>query len=143
MSIGKELGLDIDDFDQQKVYNDKDTIARLMLNILFMKPGHLPNLPHIGIDISQYLFKQEGEFDPNELKNNIALQCSEFIPYMLTGEITITFSEHKGIQFLLIGIPITIDSTEEMLLIGLSPTDGNKLFGGSSIKSVYEFSSLL
>lgn len=143
MSIGKELGLDIDDFDQQKVYTDKDTVARLMLNILFMKPGHLPNLPHIGIDIAQYIYKQEGDFDPNELKNKIATQCSEFIPYMLTGEVTVTFSEHRGLQFLLIGIPISIDSKDEMLLIGLSPTDGNRLAGSNSIKSVYEFSSLL
>lgn len=143
MSIGKEIGLDINDFDQQKVYNDKDTIARLMMNILFMKPGHLPNLPHIGIDINQYLYKQEDSFDVNELKNRIASQCTELMPYMLTGEISIKFSDHGGVQFLLIGIPISLDSEDEMLLIGLSPTDGNSILGSSSTNMVYEFSKLI
>lgn len=143
MSIGKEIGLDIDDFDQQRVFTDKDTVARLMMNILFMKPGHLPNLPHIGIDINQYLYKQEDGFDTNDLKNRIATQSMELMPYMLTGEISIKFSEHNGVQFLLIGIPISLDSDEEMLLIGLSPTDGNKIAGTSTTKMVYEFTKLV
>lgn len=143
MSIGKEIGLDIDDFDQQRVFKDKDTVARLMLNVLFMKPGHLPNLPHIGIDINQYLYAQEDSFDVNDLKNRIASQCSELIPYMLIGDITIKFSEHNGVQFLLIGIPISLESDDELLLIGLSPTDGNSILGSSSTNMVYEFTKLI
>ena len=143
MSIGKEIGMDIDDFDQQRVYSDKDTVARLMMNILFMKPGHLPNLPHIGIDINQYLYKQEDGFDTNDLKNRIATQCNELMPYMLTGEISIKFSEHNGLQFLLIGIPISLESDDELLLIGLSPTDGSKIAGASSTSMVYEFTKLV
>ena len=143
MSIGKEIGMDIDDFDQQRVYSDKDTVARLMMNILFMKPGHLPNLPHIGIDINQYLYKQEDGFDTNDLKNRIATQCNELMPYMLTGEISIKFSEHNGLQFLLIGIPISLESDDDLLLIGLSPTDGSKIAGASSTSMVYEFTKLV
>lgn len=143
MSIGKEIGMDFDDFDQQRVYTDKDTVARLMMNILFMKPGHLPNLPHIGIDINQYLYKQEDGFDTSELQNRIASQCSELMPYMLSGEITVKFSEHNGLQFLLIGIPISLESDDDLLLIGLSPTDGNKIAGTSSTSMVYEFTKLV
>lgn len=144
MSIKKEIGLDIDDFDQQKILSKKDSIAQIVLNVLFMKPGHLPNLPHIGIDINQYLYKRDGDFDPSELKSKIASQSSELLQYMIAGEISIKFNETPEGQVLIIGIPISIDNGDELLIVGLSTIDGNAISSLSSKTNiVYDFSKLI
>ena len=140
---GKEISLSLDGFGRQKVLNEKDTVAQQILNLLFMKPGHLPNMPHLGIDINQYLYSQEGELNTSDLQAKIVGQCTELMPYLINGDVTVTFTENEGIQILLIGIPVTIDG-DELLIVGLTPTEGsNGLKGASSTNVVYEFTKLL
>lgn len=140
---GKEISLSLDGFGRQKVLGEKDSIAQKVLNLLFMKPGNLPNMPHLGIDINQYLYSQEGSFDTTELQSKIVNQCSELMPYMINGDVTVTFTENEGIQILLIGIPVSVDG-DDLLLIGLTPTEGSgTLRGASSSNIVYEFTKLL
>lgn len=140
---GKEISLSLDGFGRQKVLGEKDTVAQQVLNLLFMKPGHLPNMPHLGIDINQYLYSQEGSFDTSELQSKIVNQCSELMPYMINGDVTVTFTENEGLQILLIGIPVSVDG-DDLLLIGLTPTEGSgSLRGTSSSNIVYEFTKLI
>ncbi len=139
MSIENELGMSTDDFGQQKVYNEKESIVQTILNILFMKPGNLPNLPHIGLDISQYLYQHEDGIDTWELRTQITSQCSELLPYLISGDVVVTFTEHESIQMLLIGIPITIRAEQETLVLGLSPKSGNSLYSASEFKTSYQY----
>lgn len=141
---GKEISLSLDGFGRQKVLGEKDTVAQQVLNLLFMKPGHLPNMPHLGIDINQYLYSQEDSFDTSELQSKIVSQCTELMPYMINGDVTVTFTENEGLQILLIGIPVSIDG-DDLLLIGLTPTEGSgSLRGGTgSTNIVYEFTKLI
>ena len=140
---GKEISLSLDGFGRQKVLDEKDTVAQQILNLLFMKPGHLPNMPHLGIDINQYLYSQEGELNTADLQAKIVGQCTELMPYLINGDVTVTFTENEGIQILLIGIPVTIDG-DELLIVGLTPTEGsNGLKSSGSTNVVYEFTKLL
>lgn len=140
---GKEISLSLDGFGRQKVLGQKDSVAQQILNLLFMKPGHLPNMPHLGIDINQYLYSQEGSFDTSDLQAKIVNQCSELMPYMINGDVTVTFTENEGLQILLIGIPVSVDG-DDLLLIGLTPTEGSgSLRGTGSTNIVYEFTKLI
>lgn len=140
---GKEISLSLDGFGRQKVLDDKQTVAQQIINILFMKPGHLPNMPHLGIDINQYLYSQEGSLNESELQSKIASQCTELLPYLINGDISVSFTESQGVQMLLIGIPVTIDG-DELLLIGLTPTKGSSGLKSSEYTNVvYEFTNLI
>lgn len=138
MAISKEIGMDIDDFNQQKVLNSKESIVQIILNILFMKPGCIPSLPHIGIDVNQYIYAREGEVDASDLKSKLSSQCNDLLPYLITGDIVVKFTDYKNVNILLIGIPITYEGEKETLLIGLSPTDTD-----FNTNIVYKFDKLI
>jgi hypothetical protein len=106
LSIGKEVVFGLDNFQQPKMLSDKETIAQNILNLLFMRPGNLPSLPHIGINIKQYLYKLDSGIDPEEIKDKIYNQCSAVIPYIVLGDIRLFIAEQNGTSMLLLVIPI-------------------------------------
>lgn len=138
MAISKEIGMAIDDFSQQKVLNSKDSIVQIILNILFMKPGYIPSLPHIGIDVNQYIYAVEGEIDSSELKSKLTSQCNDLLPYLISGDVVVKFTDYKDVKILLIGIPINYEGEKETLLIGLSPTNSD-----FNTNIVYQFDKLI
>lgn len=123
-----ELDFGLDNFQKQKVLDSNNSIARILLNLMLMKPGNLPSLPHIGIDVKQYLYRLEDEIDPDELKNKIYNQCSELIPYLVLGQVKVFVTNYKGQALLLISVPIT-DSTKvqdtSSILFGFSKDYSN------------------
>lgn len=139
---GREISLTLDGFRQQKLLSNKDSIAQRIINIMFMKPGHMPSMPHIGIDVNQYLYSQEGDINTSELKSKIISQCSELLPYIITGDISVTFTNDKGYDILLIAIPLMIESVEQLLLIGVSSLNSSATMKNNR-NIVYEFTELL
>jgi hypothetical protein len=122
----KEVDYGIDNFQQQKVLTSNESLVQVILNLFFMKPGNLPNLPYIGININSYLYKLEDQLDADELKKKIFDQCSELISYINIGEIKIFISEYKNQSILLIYLPVLGSSA---LLLGFTKTtSGEVLF---------------
>ena len=94
--IGREVDFGTDDFNRPKVLSLKESYCRLLLNILILKPGNLPSLPHIGINIKQYLYKLESEIDIAELKDKIYEQCSELLPLIMSDEMRIFITKQEN-----------------------------------------------
>lgn len=109
----------LDDFNQQKILNKKDSIVQLIVNLFMFKPGNLPGLPHIGLDINEYLYNLEDFTRADELKQKILIQCNEIAPYLITGEVSVVVvdDDTKG-GILFVSIPLQIDGDEELLLLG-------------------------
>lgn len=125
--FGGELGFGLDGFQKQQVYDSNNSIARVLLNLLLMKPGNLPSLPHIGIDINKYLYVLEDDIDPDQLKNDIYNQCSELIPYLILGEVKVFVANYNGQGVLLINIPIqdTTNVSSSSILYGFTKDYSN------------------
>jgi len=116
--IKSELDFGLDNFGKQKILSQSETIAQLILNILLMRPGQMPSMPHIGIDIRKYLYKFEEDIDSEALKKEINYQCSLLIPYLdLTG-LRLMVVDYHGEGVLMLIIPLSISSQNETLLIG-------------------------
>lgn len=142
MNDKSEIDLSIDGFGRQKILNTRDSIAQEIINLLFMKPGFIPNLPHLGIDINSYIYSQEGTFNGDALKAKIIDQCSELLPNMMNGEVSVQFTNQDGVDLLLIGIPITINQETELLLVGVNKTTSG-IKGSNGRHIVYEFAELM
>lgn len=125
--LKSELDFGLDNFGNQKTLSEADTIAQLLLNILFMRPGQMPSMPHIGIDIKKYLYRFEDEIDTTALKNEISSQCSTLIPYIDLSSMQLLTVNYHGEGVLMIIIPLMIRGNDENLLIGLKK---NKDTGG-------------
>ena len=69
MTIPRDVGFGLNDFQEMQVYSEGESIARYLSNILLMRPGNLPGLPHIGLNIRELLYCNMGEIDSQDLKD--------------------------------------------------------------------------
>jgi hypothetical protein len=110
----------INDFNQPKVLSETETVARNILLLLFGKPGFYPSMPDIGMDIGQYLYGFEDEINTEEIKSELADQCSEFLPEVTTGEFDIIKTTHNDQPLLIIKIPVIIDNKTIAMALGIT-----------------------
>lgn len=133
--LKSEMDLSLDNFQNQKLYSTPESIAQIILNIMLMRPGTLPGLPHIGIDIREYLYKHVDTFNTEELKAKLMSQCTELLPGFVTGDIDIYFVDHKGQPLLIIAIGVAVNSS--LLNIGITQDETGNL------QYLYEFEKQL
>ena len=117
-NIKPELNFGIDNFGKQKKLTQPQTIAQILINLLLMRPGQLPSLPHIGIDIQQYLYKFQEDIDLSFIKNQISYQCSSILPYISLSEMQIILVPYESESILYIYVPLTLISNDEAAIIG-------------------------
>ena len=103
----------------------KDSIAQQLINLLLMRPGNIPSQPNLGINISKYLYSIQDGFDAEIIKQQIYSQCSQLMPYISLGEVMIFVTTYKGLDLLLISIPIVLPNDQTNLLIGFSNTQND------------------
>ena len=120
-----ELDFGVNNFGKQRVLSPSKTIAQLILNILLMRPGQMPSMPHIGINIKKYLYKFDDELDVEDLRQEIVFQCSEVIPFVDTTQMVLSVVEYRGESLLMIVIPLLIDSETVNLLYGFKENRGD------------------
>lgn len=125
--IGHEVDFGTDDFNRPKVLSLKESYCRLLLNVLILKPGNLPSLPHIGINIKQYLYKLESEIDIAELKDKIYEQCSELLPLILSDEMRIFITKQENQDILVLYFPIAVDMEQEAILYAFTQNEKGEL----------------
>ena len=125
--IGREVDFGTDDFNRPKVLSLKESYSRLLLNILILKPGNLPSLPHIGINIKQYLYRLESEIDIAELKDKIYEQCNELLPLIMSVDMRIFITKQDNQDILVLYFPISIDMQQEAILYAFIQNEKGEL----------------
>lgn len=126
--IGIDPGFGVNDFDDYKVYSDADTIINNFLMLLFMRPGTLPSLPNIGMEIGQYLYMFFDDIDVEGIKIELISQCEAFLPYVQTNDFNIIKTIYNDKPTLLISLPVKIsDELVEGAIIALSTNLNNEI----------------
>lgn len=125
--IKSEVGFGLDNFMKPKVLDSYQSLAQVILNVLVMKKGNMPSLPHLGIDIQKYLYKFSDEIDVGALKNEIYSQVSEVLPQLISGEIKISVVTYEGQDLLLVAIPINDTSPDDAIIFGFSKGANNSV----------------
>lgn len=124
MSVDPQFGVDA--YNRAKILSESQTIVYNILTILFGKPGFYPSIPHLGMNIQQYLYAFEDDFDVNILKTQLATQCRDFIDYIEDGSFDIIKSTYDGQPLLIFVIPTVITKTETNLLLGVTVTSSGE-----------------
>lgn len=134
MAVLPEVDFGLDNFKQPKVLSKKDSVVQIILSMFFLRPGNYPSMPHIGINISKYLYATEGELDPEELKRDIFNQCSELMEEISIGDVQVAIVDVNGTGTLVVVLPLTGDFNDEgvetnVLTLGFQQSlQGNVLF---------------
>lgn len=115
----KEVGFGPDAFDDPTTHDALQSLGILIYRIFVMRPGTLPSMPNIGIDIRKYMYRPEGSIDKDGLRNKIFANCSDLLYFMNLGDIVIEETTVKGQLTLVVVIRATISQKDYALLIAL------------------------
>ena len=110
--IKPELNFGLDSFGKQSAMTQAQSIAQMLINLFLMRPGQLPSLPHIGMDIRQYMYKFEEELDVSNIKNQISEQCPDILPYIDANNMQIILVPYNNDSILYFFIPLSVDIAE-------------------------------
>lgn len=113
MTLPRDIGLDKDNFQKSKIYNTTDSLVNYILNILIMRPGNMPGMPEMGINIGQYVHpNMQTQLDVNTLKGLILSNCEALLPYLSSDDLYIgVVKDEDGRDVLLIKIPLIVDES--------------------------------
>lgn len=123
---GKEPVFGLDDFNKPKYFNESETIAYSILNLLFGRPGYFPSMPNLGINIQESLYSFFNEIDINQLKAKIISQCKVIKEFVDDGSFDIQKTFYKHQPMLIIVLPLIIKNVKEHLGIAITQdSEGN------------------
>ena len=72
------------------------------------------------MNIQQYLYKFEDEINTDDLKNQLALQCSDFLPEIDNGDFDVYKTVHNGRILLIFKLPLIDDINDRDVAIGVT-----------------------
>lgn len=115
MALPRDVGLVKDDFQKSTIYNKYQSLVNYILNILLMKPGNLPTMPNIGVDITKYIKNNMSEIlDPEQIRGLIATNCKELLPFIDDSRIFVANVDNVNEKnYLIISIPLIEDADDE------------------------------
>ncbi len=135
VGVGKEVLFDFDNFKQPKTLSENETIARQIINLLMMRPGNLPSMPDVGINIEQYLYTLQEDLDSDEIIKQIYTQCGQLMPFISLREVKILIYPYNEVDWLIVYIPFSTVIEETGLYLGFNST-------GSQVNVSYQFKDL-
>jgi hypothetical protein len=114
LALPRDVGLDKDFYQKSRIFKETDSLVNYILNILLMRPGNMPSMPHIGINIGQYVQPtMQQQLDVELIKGLIVSNCEDLLPQLSTDELLVTVvMDEFNKPVLLIKIPIYVDEEE-------------------------------
>lgn len=112
MALPRDIGIEKDNFQKSKIFNETDSLINYILNILIMKPGNIPSQPELGVDIGRFVQKNMNNgIDSEMLKGLIVSNCSDLLPYLSSDDVYVgVLANGEGKQFLVIKLTVYSDS---------------------------------
>lgn len=112
MALPRDVGLGKDNFQKSKIFNETDSLINYILNILLMRPGNMPSMPNLGVNIGQYIQpNMKQDLDTEFIKGLIVSNCEDLLPYLSTDELVVSIvRDEYGKDILLIKIPLVMDN---------------------------------
>ena len=116
LPLPRDVGLGKDNFQKSTIFNETDSLVNYILNILLMRPGNMPSMPEIGVNIGQYIQpNMQKELDPELIKGLITSNCEDLLPYLSADEIVVTIArDGYGRDVLIIKLPIIMDEASKV-----------------------------
>jgi hypothetical protein len=111
LALPRDVGLDKDNFQKSKIFNETDSLINYILNILLMRPGNMPSMPELGVNIGQYVqSSMQSKLDTELLKGLITSNCEDLLPYLTSDDLFVGIAQDEyGKDVLLIKIPLVVD----------------------------------
>ena len=114
----KEVDYGLDNFGKPKVLSNPDSLATLIIHLLFLKPGQIPSQPNLGLNITQYLYDFSDSIDTSLLRQSITNQAPYLLEYIDVYNMTVAIKDDdNGQGILYIIIPLLL--SQSLLAVGI------------------------
>lgn len=133
----KEVGFGPDAFNEPTVYDPIESLGQILYNIFVMRPGTLPSMPEVGIDIRKYLYRLEGSINHDELREKVFQSCTELLNFIKFGDIIVKEIEIKRVLTLVVILNATISDESYALIVAMRKGQQNEVlynFKAESLK---------
>ena len=112
LPLPRDVGLGKDNFQKSTIFNETDSLVNYILNILLMRPGNMPSMPELGVNIGQYIQpNMQKELDPEFIKGLISSNCEDLLPYLSEDEIIVSIMQDGyGRDVLIIKLPLIMEA---------------------------------
>lgn len=97
----KEYVLSVNDIKQPKILKGKEAIATLLVRLILLEPGTIPDKPLMGVGLRNFRYSQKDGVD--ELRKRISSQISTYLPRYQGAQVTVKLNDNKTLS---IGINI-------------------------------------
>lgn len=112
IDIGADVTFEVDEFNRPKLLNSSETIKNVIMFLLYSKPGQIPSLPSIGMNIEKYLYEDFNSLDTTEIERNLSDQCSILGNYF-NSEATIEKTYDNNIPVLKLSLKYSTNEITE------------------------------
>lgn len=116
---GREIGFKTDKYNKPEYLSKRDSIAQIIQNALFMKPGNLPSHPDRYVDIEQYLNKPADSVDELKLLADLKNTCGENLVGDEIKSLSFQMVKFEGKEYALLLINLSIDNTDDLMAISM------------------------
>jgi len=124
-SVDPVFGINV--FNEAKVLSESQTMINQVLMILLNRPGFYPSIPHLGMDIAQYLYTFADEVDELHLKAILAAQCNELLPDIEEGEMDVYSEDYNGHPLLIFVLPVLVNGVTSTVTLGITVNDRGEM----------------
>lgn len=116
LTLPRDIGLGKDHFQKSKIFNETDSLVNYILNILLMRPGNLPSMPELGVNIGQYIQpNMQKELNTEFIKGLIVSNCEDLLPYLSADEIIVAIiRDDYERDVLIIKLPLIMDESSKV-----------------------------
>lgn len=88
-----EATFEFNKYGEPKLLDLKESIAQEIVNALFMVPGNLPSLPHVGVNLKQYLYKPENEVAGADIERKLKEACGVMISGVVINSVDVSIQK--------------------------------------------------
>ena len=115
LALPRDVGIDNDNFQKSRIFNETDSLINYILNILLMRPGNMPGMPELGVNIGKYVQPgMQSKIDADILKGLIISNCENLLPYLTEDEVFVGVArDENGKDVLLIKLPLVTDTPSQ------------------------------
>ena len=120
----QEVDFGLDNFGKPTQLYDPESVANILIHLLFLKPGQLPSQPQLGIDITQYLYGFSDSIPVSEIRSKIIDQAPYLLQYLDINNLMVTIRTDENAQGILyLAIPLLeVVADQKTLLLGIKPS---------------------
>lgn len=116
LALPRDVGLGKDHFQKSKIFNETDSLINYILNILLMRPGNIPSMPELGVNIGQYIQpNMQKELNTEFIKGLIVSNCEDLLPYLSADDIIVAIvHDDYDRDVMIIKLPLIMDENSKV-----------------------------